>query len=115
MDIDDLLTTVQSTDSHQVDKLLKKDLEMVSAGVLNRHYKELGSSIEDKTLILDMSDVQYIDSSGLGMLITLQLKNYGPKNVILVNVDSKVWKIFVIAGVETRIKRTESIEEALNL
>ena len=70
---------------------------------------------EDKThLILNCSNLQYISSAGLGVLISnlkdLQLAH---RNVVLVNVSAGVMGIFALLGLEEYMIFTPDIAAAL--
>ena len=66
--------------------------------------KTFGESYENKIqsvskVVLDMADVQHVDSSGLGMMLVLRDRFGENKDRIdIVNADSSVAKIFELTG-----------------
>ena len=53
--------------------------------------------IEQRDLIIDMSNLEYIDSTGLGALINIRGK-YNGLNIELKNLRSNVRRLFEITG-----------------
>lgn len=54
-----------------------------------------------KTLYLDFSDMEYIDSTGIGVLIELRQQSMaGDQEIILVNPKRSINKLFSMTGVD---------------
>ena len=78
--------------------IIKGRLDITNAPILaeeleNREYN-------DKDLILDFSDVIYISSSGLRVLLIEQKKMKDNNKVVILNVSEPVREIFEITGFE---------------
>lgn len=115
MDIAEILTTTQSTDTYQVDLVNIKEIDMMHTSTITKHYREQSESLSAKTLILDLANVNYLDSSGMGCLISLQIKDYGPKKLILANIKDTIWKIFLISGIAERVIKAENVDVAISM
>jgi len=67
-------------------------------------YKDFGESYKDKLesvskWIIDMAEVEYVDSSALGMLLMLRERAGGGKaDINVVNLNSDLKKIFTTAN-----------------
>lgn len=86
--------------------------EEVGSGLLDA----ANDAINNKTLLcaIDISDVKYINSSGIGVLITLLTKfrnNEG--EVVIVNPSEHVKKLLIITKLTAIFKIADSIEEAI--
>ena len=68
---------------------------------------------DTKALILEVSDVRYMNSSGIGVLITVhtKLKNVDGE-VILVNPNEQILKVLDITKLRDVFTIVDSIEEA---
>ena len=72
--------------------------------------------IDEKKLniVIDLSDVKFMNSSGLGMLISgLTTMKKAEGNMKLVNVTEKIHSLLVITKLITIFETFESVEEAL--
>lgn len=78
-------------------------------------YDEVDAFLEKggNDLIIDISDVRYINSSGIGVLITLltKLRNKDGE-VCLVNPSESVEKLLIITKLQAIFKVADTIEEA---
>ncbi|HQO39051.1 MAG TPA: STAS domain-containing protein, partial [Spirochaetota bacterium] len=69
------------------------DIEMMSIKTFKQMLFEIGQNI-DKDIEIDLSDVDYIDSSGVGVLISLlKLQKKKNKELIIEKVSSKVLNV----------------------
>lgn len=76
--------------------IIKGRLDIINAPILaeeleNREYN-------DKDLVLDFSDVLYISSSGLRVLLIEQKKMKDNNKVVILNVSEPVREIFELTG-----------------
>jgi len=67
-----------------------------------------------KHLVLNMADVSFMDSSGIGMIIG-RYKNTEKRGgrLILAGMNESITKLFEISGLAKIISRAPSVEEAL--
>jgi len=67
-----------------------------------------------KKVIMDFSNVSFIDSSGLGLILGRynQLKKHNG-NLYMTGVNKQTEKIFNIAGIWTIMDRYDNVEQAL--
>ncbi|HEX2865815.1 MAG TPA: STAS domain-containing protein [Ignavibacteriales bacterium] len=72
--------------------------------------------VEEKKLhvIIDLSDVKFMNSSGLGMLISgyTTMKNAGG-NMVLANATEKIYSLLMITKLVTIFENYDSVEEAV--
>ncbi|PID82585.1 MAG: anti-anti-sigma factor [Clostridiales bacterium] len=76
------------------------EIDINTADEVKEKINSLVDEREDSVL-LDMEDVSYIDSTGLGIFIALvkRLKSSG-KNLILLNPNRSIVKLFEITGLD---------------
>lgn len=69
-----------------------------------------------KSIVLDMSGVSFMDSSGIGMVIG-RYKNTEKRggHLVLAAMDSAVTRLYEISGLAKIIKCTASVQEGLDL
>lgn len=84
------------------DKLVKitvnGDIEMMTIKNFKQKLFELGQNI-DKDIEIDLSNVDYIDSSGVGVLISLlKLQKKKNKNLIINKVSPKVLNVLKLSS-----------------
>ncbi len=94
-------------------KLREKKLDALISPELKAEFLALCSP-EIKTIIVDLSDVQYCDSSGLSSLLFCERRvreNNG--EVFLVGVTDKVLNLMKIARIDSLFKFFNSVEEAI--
>ncbi len=66
------------------------------------------------TVILDLTDVPYIDSSGLGSLVSAQVsRQKAGRRVVLSGVNDRVMKLLEITKVESLFLVFDSVDDAL--
>jgi anti-sigma B factor antagonist len=74
------------------------DIEMVSIKQFREELFEIGEKT-DKDIEIDLLDVDYIDSSGVGILISLlKLQNKKGKKLIVTKVSSKVHDVLKLSS-----------------
>jgi anti-anti-sigma factor len=68
-----------------------------------------------RKIIVDMKDLEYIDSSGIGILInTAKLLRSKGGDIALLNVDDEINKILKVINFERFIKMFNEYHEAVN-
>jgi anti-sigma B factor antagonist len=66
------------------------------------------------TLILDFSDVPYVDSAGLGLLVSAFISRHkAGRRMVLSGINARVQKLFEITRVQDLFLIFESPEEAI--
>lgn len=71
---------------------------------------------DDTKFVIDLKDLKFINSSGLGMLLTLLTKaRKSGGDVVLANVPEQVNNLLVITKLTAIFKTGESVEEAAKL
>ncbi len=74
------------------------DIEMMTIKMFKQKLFEVGNNY-DKNIELDLSDVDYIDSSGVGVLISLlKLQKQKNKSLIIEKVSSKVLNVLKLSS-----------------
>ena len=74
------------------------DIEMIRIKAFKEKLSEIGEKA-DKDVEIDLSEVDYIDSSGIGILITLlrRQRNKG-KKLIITKASPKVLEVFKLSS-----------------
>mgnify|MGYP001396307296 FL=1 len=74
------------------------DIEMMSIKTFKEKLFEVGQN-SDKNIEIDLSEVDYIDSSGVGVLISmLKLQKKKGKELIIQKVSSKVLNVLKLSS-----------------
>lgn len=68
---------------------------------------------ETKNIILDLSGVTYLSSSGLRVLLSINKETKGAGGLVLVNMGDVVKKIIEVAEVDDLLTQAKNIEEAM--
>ncbi len=76
--------------------------------------KILSKKEETKSLVIDLSQVPYLDSSGVGVILSLFkfMKNRGG-SLAVANPNDKIRRVFDVTKITEIIPAYETIEEAL--
>lgn len=76
---------------------------------------EVDKLLETKTknIILDLSGVTYLSSSGLRVLLSINKETEGAGGLVLVNMGDVVKKIVEVAEVDDLFTQAKNIEEAI--
>ncbi len=99
------------------DALVVKFIGDVDSVVCSSYKNKLEILIDEnkyKKVIMDFSNVTFIDSSGLGLILGRynQLKKH-KGNLYMTGVNKQAEKIFNIAGIWTIMDKYDSLEQAL--
>ncbi len=88
---------IKETDS-QVNVVVNGDIEMMTIKEFKEKLFDLGQNV-DKDVELDLSNVDYIDSSGVGVLISLmKLQKKKGKNLKINKVSSQVMNVLQLSS-----------------
>jgi anti-sigma B factor antagonist len=90
---------------------------MVLDGVLNAEtafrFRDSVRAYESGTLVVDMSRVRYVDSSGLGVLIgTYVTFERNCRRLLLAGLNDRVWELFRICKIEGVFRRYATVADA---
>lgn len=111
-DEDDLKLTSTSLDDVELIYMVG-NIDLYTTPELKQAFDQLNSVGRHK-ILLDLSNVKFIDSSGLGILVTqalfLQKKNRVLK---FINVNSTINHVFSLGGFTRSFKRFPDIDSAL--
>lgn len=82
----------------QVNVIVNGDIEMMTIKEFKEKLFDLGQNV-DKDVELDLSNVDYIDSSGVGVLISLmKLQKKKGKNLKIAKVSSQVMNVLQLSS-----------------
>ncbi|MDI3517400.1 MAG: anti-sigma factor antagonist [Thermotogota bacterium] len=89
------------------------DIDAYSTGELKKFMTDLISRTEKSTLVIDMSNVPYVDSAGLGMLVSIlrESKSAG-KSLVLASMKPNVKRIFELTRLDKVFTITDTVQEA---
>jgi anti-sigma B factor antagonist len=90
---------------------------MVLEGVLNAEtatrFRDSLRESEPATLVLDMSRVRYVDSSGLGVLIGAYVTfERDCRCLLLAGLNDRIWNLFRICKIEDVFTRYPTVADA---
>ena len=90
---------------------------MVLEGVLNAEtasaFRDSVRKTEPSTLVVDMSKVRYVDSSGLGVLIAIYVSLEGKcKRLLLAGLNDRIWDLFRTCKIEGLFTRYATVADA---
>jgi len=90
------------------------DIDMSrSPDLRNTIRQEMGSGIHK--MVVDLADVEYMDSSGLATLVEAMRNAGGEKKLVICNMNRQVSAIFEIARLDSFFSIVDSREEAISL
>jgi len=86
-------------------------------GVLNSEtafrFRDFVRNQEPGTLVIDMSCVRYIDSSGLGVLIGMYVSfERTCRRLLLAGVNDRIWELFRMCKIEDVFTRYPTVADA---
>ena len=102
---------------HVLDGARPSENVMVLDGVLNAEtasrFRDSARKIESATLVVDMSRVRYIDSSGLGVLIGAYASfERNSRRLLLAGLNDRVWDLFHKCKIEDVFTRYPTVNDA---
>jgi anti-sigma B factor antagonist len=88
------------------------DIDAYHSATFKQKVMEHIENTEKKYLVLDMSDVAYIDSAGLGSIVSLiKESKKAEKEIVLVSLKKQIKKIFEMTKLDKIIRIEDTIEE----
>ncbi|MBN1525435.1 MAG: STAS domain-containing protein [Spirochaetales bacterium] len=110
-------TNIRLSTEHRTDGIthvkVGGKINIYSAERLKKHLLELASK-KSSHFIVDLNETMYIDSSGIGALITLSsMYNNNQTRIRFVNIPGNIRKIIQLSGVVSLIPQCTSIDEAV--
>lgn len=90
---------------------------MVLEGVLNAEtafqFRDSVRKHEPATLVIDMSRVRYVDSSGLGVLIGVYVSfERNSRRLLLAGLNDRIWQLFRTCRIEDVFTRYPTVAAA---
>ncbi len=102
---------------HVFDGARPAEKVMVLEGVLNAQtafqFRDSVREHEASTVVIDMSRVRYVDSSGLGVLIGLYAsfeRSY--RRLLLAGLNDRIWDLFRLCKIEDVFTRYPTVADA---
>ncbi len=91
-----------------------KEIDHMSAEKIKREFEEYFIQGRIKNVIFDMSDVEFMDSSGIGMIMGKYKKvRYFGGKVAVTGVPVRIDKILKMSGVYSFVSKYDNIFQAL--
>jgi len=76
-------------------------------------FRDTVRPLDPATLVVDMSRVRYVDSSGLGVLIGLYASfERNSRRLLLAGLNDRVWDLFRICKIEDVFTRYRNVDDA---
>lgn len=103
------MTIMHAIQDHQVRVVLKGDLDLKTADPLREALDKLCERYRDRNIVLDLAEVDFIDSSGLGVILGRyrRLVNQG-RTITLAGVKPSVRTVLELAGIDSIIAIIDS-------
>ncbi len=101
---------IEEKDGFSIIKLEEKKLGVENIVAVKNSILKALESAGDK-VVLDFSQVEYLDSSGMGMLLSIQKKTNG-KELRLAGLNSAVLNLLKLTKLDTIFKIYNSVSEA---
>ena len=104
--------TVDAAETYAVVHLAESSIEFFNTAAILGFLEKVLSDLGNPTTVLDMTNVTAMDSSGIGMLITLhkRLRETG-HHLLLVNVTESVVRIFKLTSMSAFLKTFPSMTD----
>jgi anti-anti-sigma factor len=100
-------------DAGKVVVLVEGELDMNTAPLLEREL-EAATALPDGGVVLDLSACEFIDSTGIALIVTAWQQLAGEDRFSLCGVGDQVRRVLDITGLESTIPTHASREEALS-
>ena len=93
---------------------LEGNLDMLNAGILKERMMQAVNS-EHSNIVLDLSNVGFVDSSGFGLLILIneRLKSQGKNRLRIANVSRSIQQVFRISKISDVVDVFTSLDDAM--
>ncbi|OLZ12314.1 STAS domain-containing protein [Sulfobacillus thermosulfidooxidans] len=106
------MTIVHTIQGNRILVAIHGDLDLTTAAPLREALDELLDRYREKALVLDLSEVEFIDSSGLGVILG-RYRRMGNRPLSLVGVKPSVKAVLELAGITAIISVTEAFKPAV--
>lgn len=94
------ITYLEESASGSIKVTLSGEIDILSTGELKEQLHHLIDTFK-RDMVIDCSELQYIDSTGLGILVgALKKANEIDKQVSIVNLKENIRKLFLITGLD---------------
>ncbi|SRR6056297_297890 len=88
------------------------DIDAYHSATFKQKVMEHMVNTDKKYIVLDMSEVSYIDSAGLGSIVSLiKESKKSEKEIVLVSLKKQIKKIFEMTKLDKIIRMEDTIEE----
>jgi len=99
------------------DGLRSAEKVIVLEGVLNAEtafrFRDFVREHETANLVIDMSRVRYVDSSGLGVLIGMYVSfERSCRRLLLAGLNDRIWELFRVCKIEDVFTRYPTVADA---
>jgi anti-sigma B factor antagonist len=93
---------------------LEGNLDMLNAGILKERMMQAVNS-DHSNIVLDLSNVGFVDSSGFGLLILIneRLKSQGKNRLRIANVSRSIQQVFRISKISDVVDVFTSLDDAM--
>jgi len=100
-----------------LDGALPNQKVLLLDGVLNAdtafRFRDFVRQHDPATLVIDMSRVRYVDSSGLGVLIGMYVSfERNCRRFLLAGINDRIWDLFRVCKIEDVFTRYPTVAEA---
>lgn len=104
------MTIVHALKADRIVVGIKGDLDLKTSTPLREALEQLIMRYPDRHLLLDLSEVEFVDSSGLGVILGRyrRLQETG-RTLSLVGVRSSVRAVLELAGIDSIISVTDAV------
>lgn len=86
-------------EKNQTEVELQGEIDIYGSSIFKEKVHELTKEYPDKEMVFDMKELDYIDSTGLGVLIgALKVLKVNAKGITLKNLKPNVYKVFKITN-----------------
>lgn len=93
------MTITKKTNGTTLEVALAGRLDGVTAPELEADLKDQTDGVEE--LIFDLSDLEYISSAGLRVLLSVHKAMYGKGNIKVINANEIVREVFEVTGFDS--------------
>lgn len=102
------MTIVHTVQGTTIRVALKGDLDLKTADPLREALDKLIDRYREKNLILDLAEVDFVDSSGLGVILGRYRRlNAQSRSISLVGVKPSVRAVLQLAGIDSIMSVTD--------
>lgn len=107
----DFIINFDETEKYFVARI-SGDIDAYHSATFKQKLMEHLDNISKHIVVLDLSEVQYIDSAGLGSMVSL-IKESKKRNkeIVLVSLQKQIKKIFEMTKLDKIIRIVDTIEE----